>query len=42
MYVCMYVYFVFCSKLVKYGVVVVGLLMNEWLFDGVVIVMRCC
>jgi len=31
---------VFCSKLVKY-VVVVGLLMNSWLID-VVVVMRCC
>jgi hypothetical protein len=37
-----YVYFVFCSKLVKYDIVVVGLLMNSWLIDVVVVVVRCC
>jgi len=31
---------VFCSKLVKYDIVVVGLLINSWLID-VVVVMRC-
>jgi len=36
-----YVYFVFCSKLVKYDVLVDGLLMNSFLID-VVFVMRCC
>jgi len=36
-----YGYFVFCSKLVKYDIVVVGLLMNSCL-NVVVVVMRCC
>ena len=36
-----YLYFVFCPKLVKNDIVVVGLLMNSWLID-VVVVMRCC
>ena len=40
MYICEY--FVFCSKLVKYDIVVVGLLMNSWLIIVVVVVMRCC
>jgi len=40
-YICMYVYFVFCSKLVKYDALVDGLLMNSFLI-AVVVVMRCC
>jgi len=41
-----WVYFVFCSKLMKNDVVVVGLLMNSWLIVVVVVVvvvvvMRC-
>jgi len=36
-----WLYFVFCSKLMKNDVVVVGLLMNSCLID-VVVVMRCC
>jgi len=35
-YICMYVYFVFCSKLVKYDVLVDGLLMKSFLIDVVV------
>jgi len=35
-----WVYFVFCSKLMKNDVVVLGLLMNSWLIV-VVAVMRC-
>ena len=37
MYICEY--FVFCTKWVKNDIVVVGLLMNSWLID-VVVVMR--
>jgi len=40
MYICEY--FVFCSTLVKYDFVVVGLLMNSWSIDVVLVVMRCC
>jgi len=36
-----YMYTMFCSKLVKYDVLVDGLLMNSFLID-VVVVMRCC
>ena len=32
----------FCSKLVKYDVVVVELLINSWSIGVVVVVMRCC
>jgi len=38
----MYVYPVFCLKLVKYGIVVVRLLMNSWLIDVVVVMRSCC
>ena len=37
----MYVYLCFCSKLVKYDIVVDELLMNSYLID-VVVVMGCC
>jgi len=37
----MYVYFVFCSKLMKNDIVVDGLLMDSWLID-VVVVKKCC
>jgi hypothetical protein len=36
-----WVYFVFCSKLVKYDIVSVRLSMNSWSID-IVVVMRCC
>jgi len=32
-----HVYFVFCSKLVKYDIIVVGWLMNSWLIVVVVV-----
>jgi len=37
-----YVYFVFCSKLMKYDVVVVILLMNLWSIVVVVVVDDSC
>jgi hypothetical protein len=37
-----YVYFVFYSKLVKYDIVVVRLLMSSWLIDVVVVRRGCC
>jgi len=37
---CIWVYFVFFSNLMKNDVIVVGLLMNSWLIV-VVVVMRC-
>jgi len=39
--ICVWVYIVIYSNLMKNDIVVVGLLMNSWLID-VVVVMRCC